>query len=241
MLRASTAAHRAGVLLNDRSFSTLAAVPLSLLAKASGKIPEFLFAALQAFFPWAIDTIGWSMDAKRAWDAVEGQKIVVFHRNDEIINYEHASLYRALKFTQVRTHPGSLVSSDGAGAATRGDTRRGRRQRTGVIDPDDDPELILTPDTRPRCIRLTTPARYGSPHNLWQAPNRRALELDFVSNALGVTVHHHQHEAAAEAEGGGSVTDPHVAGIAKHLMELCSGREEALAKARAIVEHLTPE
>ena len=45
----------------------------------------------------------------------------------------------------------------------------------------------------------------------------------------------------AEAEGGGSVTDPHVAGIAKHLMELCSGREEALAKARAIVEHLTPE
>ena len=231
MLRASTAAHRAGALINDRSFSTLAAVPLSLVAKGSEKLPDFLRAALNAFFPWAIDTIGWTMNAKRAWHAVEGQKIVVFHRNDEIINFEHASLYRALKFDVVRADPASLIPSEGRG---------GR-----VIDPDDDPALVVTPEARPRCIRLTVPARYGSPHNLWQAPNRRALELDFVANVLGVTVHHQQHAeaaaaAAAAAAEGSSVVDPSIATIATQLTQMCGSAAGALAKARAIVEHLTP-
>ena len=224
MLRASTPAHAAGPLLNDRSFSTLAAVPISLVKMKRDDMPAFLAKALLAFFPWALHLIGWSMDAQSAWEKVEGKKLLAWHRKDEIINYEHASLYCALKRAAVARDPALLL--DGSSN-----------------DPDDDPTLCVAAEARPRCLRLRGGTE--SPHNFVSDPRTRTEEMAWAREALGLTSSSGRRSApratpaAQVAAEMAAVQDEVVDQVSNHLIGVCDGDVGvALDKARAVVRLL---
>lgn len=91
-----------GHLVNDRSFSSLPAVPLALFhnPKVASMVPAFVSRKVQRYLPLVMRTIGWEMDVFQTWLAAGSEKhrrtLIVYHRQDDIIDFEHASLFEAV-------------------------------------------------------------------------------------------------------------------------------------------------
>ena len=114
-----------GHLINDRSFSSLASVPLSWIeivpsvrrrsvtycspphhtrAQPNIQVQSILPVHLKEFLKFVVrfvvSEIRWSMDAGRALllnPSKLSRSMIVWHKDDEIINFTHASLHSALK------------------------------------------------------------------------------------------------------------------------------------------------
>lgn len=105
-----------GPLIIDRSFSSLDAVPLSAVRKSS--LPRCLKAPIVAVLPGVMTLLQWRLNVLDQWDAIcrstvrrdqmssDGtvddqpfRVLVVYHEQDDIIDYEHASLHRAVADT----------------------------------------------------------------------------------------------------------------------------------------------
>lgn len=84
-----------GPLINDRSFSSLNAVPQTwireLLPPAVAISP--VQPALSSFVQSLIEFMGWSLDAAHAWRSLSTERVCLYHMHDEIIDFNGASLY----------------------------------------------------------------------------------------------------------------------------------------------------
>jgi len=91
-----------GHLINDRSFSSLAAVPMSwieIVPAIQRVLPQFLRDFAKSVIDFVVSEIGWSMNAGRALlknPCKLSRTMVLWHRDDEIINFKYASLHSAL-------------------------------------------------------------------------------------------------------------------------------------------------
>jgi len=92
-----------GYLVNDRSFSSLPAVPLAVLQhpKVASMVPACVGSALEQGLPIVMRLMGWQMDVFGKWRAAGSDKhrrtLVVFHRQDDIIDFAHASMFKAIE------------------------------------------------------------------------------------------------------------------------------------------------
>ncbi|KNC50317.1 uncharacterized protein AMSG_06799 [Thecamonas trahens ATCC 50062] len=76
------------------AFATLS-VPF-LLAAAPLFLALAHFGALAPLGSRLIVAFGWKLDAATAWKAVSGPRLLFYHELDEMINFDHCSLYAAL-------------------------------------------------------------------------------------------------------------------------------------------------
>lgn len=96
-----------GHLINDRSFSSLHAVPNSWIANFGntqrGVLSLRAQRALSALVRWTMRSIRWNLDAfdalrKMEYSAEKWKRaLVIYHRRDEIISFQYASMYSAME------------------------------------------------------------------------------------------------------------------------------------------------
>lgn len=78
-------------LINDRSFSSLSTVIRALLGSG--------------FLAKLAPALGWELDSEKTFAEIKNKKMIVFHKNDGVIPYHQAALYKLYKQKIKTTNP----------------------------------------------------------------------------------------------------------------------------------------
>lgn len=81
-----------GPLVHDRSFVSLDKVVLGWVRTT----PSAVKWVVRTMLPAVMRALGWQMDVRKSWEKVKGNAIVLYHKRDQIINFDHASLEQHL-------------------------------------------------------------------------------------------------------------------------------------------------
>ena len=106
-------AQHPGPIVNDRSFSSLTCAAQSVVSLVcKSMLKQRVWLPLVVVRAIAAALVVLDLDVTEAWAGLSSPKLLVFHRKDEMIDYEHASLHKALLQSKAAS-PGDAIELEG--------------------------------------------------------------------------------------------------------------------------------